>query len=112
MRSTPLKQQLFAGWLAVCLASCATEPTDTSPYPEADAHGIDGWELAEATDRLSQVDGMRGFLVARNGVIVLEEYFNAIGPDSTMGVRSVTKSFTSALIGIAIAEGFIDSTDD
>jgi len=112
MRSTLIKRQLFAGWLGVCLAACGTDPTDTSPYPEADAQGVDGWQLADATDRLSQVDGMRGFLVARNGVVVLEEYFNAIGPDSTMGVRSVTKSFTSALIGIAIAEGFIESTDD
>lgn len=112
MRSTLLRHLLFASWLGVCTASCATDPTDTSPYPVADAQGVDGWELADATDRLSRVEGMRGFLVARNGVIVLEEYFNAIGPDSTMDVRSVTKSFTSALIGIAIARGFIDSTED
>ena len=111
-RSTPLQRVVLTTCLSVGLASCSTEPTDTSPYPEADAQNVDGWELADATARLSQVDGMRGFLVSRNGVLMLEEYFNAIGTDSTMDVRSVTKSFTSALIGIAIARGFIESTDD
>ncbi|MFC1790914.1 serine hydrolase domain-containing protein [Gemmatimonadota bacterium] len=99
-------------WLVAVLASCSTGPTEPSPYPEADAQNVDGWELAEATANLSQVQGMRGFLVARNGVLVLEEYFNGIGPDSVMDVRSVTKSFTSALIGIALDRGFIESTDD
>ncbi len=110
--STRLQRVVLATCLSFFLASCSTEPTDTSPYPVADAQNVDGWELADAAVLLSQVDGMRGFLVARNGVLVLEEYFNAIGPDSTMDVRSVTKSFTSALIGIAITKGFIESTDD
>ncbi|UCG85002.1 MAG: serine hydrolase [Gemmatimonadota bacterium] len=109
---TLLQPVVLAICVGACLASCSTDPTETSPYPEADAQDVDGWELAEATSLLSQVDGMRGWLVARNGVLVLEEYFNAIGPDSTMDVRSVTKSFTSALIGIAIDRGLISSTDD
>jgi CubicO group peptidase (beta-lactamase class C family) len=112
LRSTLLPQVALATYLAVCLFSCSTEPTALSPYPEADAQNVDGWELADATARLAEVEGMRGFLVARNGVPLLEEYFNAIGPDSTMDVRSVTKSFTSALIGIAMDKGFIESTDD
>ncbi len=109
---TLLGWAVLATCLGVCLTSCATEPTDPSPYPEADAQDVDGWALANATTQLSRVDGMRGLLVARHGVLILEEYFNATGPDSTMDVRSVTKSFTSALIGIAIARGFIDGTDD
>jgi CubicO group peptidase (beta-lactamase class C family) len=92
--------------------SCSTDPTTPPPYPDAEAQDIDGWALADATARLSQVEGMRGFLVARNGVLVVEEYFNGIRADSTMDVRSVTKSFTSALIGIALARGDLESVDD
>ena len=103
---------VLTAWLLATLASCSTGPTEVSPYPEADAQDVDGWELASATTRLSEIDGMRGLLVARNGVLILEEYFNDIGSDSVMDVRSVTKSFTSALVGIAIEEGFIKSTDD
>ena len=106
------RRLMLTTWLVASLASCSTGSTDVSPYPEADAQNIDGQELAGATAVLSQIDGMRGFLVARNGILVLEEYFNGIGPESVMDVRSVTKSFTSALMGIAIDRGFIESTDD
>lgn len=97
---------------APLLLSCTDDPTGPSPYPEADAQNVDVWALVEATDRLSQIDGARGYLVARNGALIVEEYFNGIGPDSVMDVRSVTKSFTSALVGIALDQGFIESTED
>jgi CubicO group peptidase (beta-lactamase class C family) len=55
---------------------------------------------------------MKCLLVARNGVLVSEEYFQEEdGPESQHDVRSVTKSLTSALIGIAIEEGFIENVD-
>lgn len=99
----------LAVWI---FAAACNEPTEPIPYPRADEQNIDVWELVAATEVLSQVDGMRGFLVARNGVIVLEEYFGSIEPDSVLDVRSVTKSYTSALVGIAIGQGSIQSTDD
>lgn len=99
-------------WVFAALSSCSDDLSAPLPYPEADAQNVDVWELAKATERLSLVDGARGFLVARNGVLIVEEYFNGIGRDSVMDVRSVTKSFTSALVGIAIDKGFIGSTED
>ena len=49
-------------------------------------------------------------LVLRSGKLVLEKYFKPdyYGRDYRQPVRSVTKSFTSALIGIAIRQGSID----
>ncbi|UCD24290.1 MAG: serine hydrolase [Gemmatimonadota bacterium] len=112
LRSTLSQRLVLAIYAGAFLASCTTEIDDFPPYTDADAQNLDGWELYEATTQLSRVDGMRGFLVSRNGVLVVEEYFNAVGPDSVMDVRSVTKSFTSSLIGIAISAGFIESVDD
>ncbi|NPD89741.1 MAG: serine hydrolase [Asgard group archaeon] len=48
-------------------------------------------------------------LLVRNGFIVLEEYFNFFNENMTHRLYSVTKSITSALVGIAIREGFIES---
>ena len=48
-------------------------------------------------------------LVVRRGHIVLEEYRNAYTPQTKHHIQSVTKSFTSMLIGIAIHEGFIEN---
>ncbi len=60
-------------------------------------------------DRLGYVDGL---VVIRNGKLVLERYFNGYGPDAPHNVKSVSKSFLSALTGIALREGFIDSLDE
>ncbi|MGD9091718.1 MAG: serine hydrolase, partial [Anaerolineales bacterium] len=49
-------------------------------------------------------------IIVRNGYIVLEGYPNPeYGPNDRHVLWSATKSVTSALIGIAIKEGFIDS---
>lgn len=52
------------------------------------------------------------FIVVRNDVILYEGYFNGFRRDSILTSFSVSKSFTSALIGIAIDEGFIGSVND
>ena len=52
-------------------------------------------------------------IVVRNGYIVLEEYLAyGIGMERQHHLQSVTKSFTSFLIGIAIHEGFIEGVDE
>lgn len=53
-------------------------------------------------------------IVIRNGYIVYEDYPNSAvyGENSLHILHSVTKSFTSALIGIAIREGYIQNVLD
>lgn len=52
------------------------------------------------------------FIVIRDDAILYEGYFNGFRRDSILTSFSVSKSFTSALIGIAIDEGYIGSVDD
>ena len=80
----------------------------------------DGWEVStpEAeglqTSVLRELDGelARGrytppdaLLIARNGKLVYERYGNGFGPEKPHDLRSVTKSITSLLVGIAIDQG-------
>jgi CubicO group peptidase (beta-lactamase class C family) len=51
---------------------------------------------------------IKAFLVVRRGHLVYEGYFGGCGPDDAHLVASVTKSFISALIGIAINKGFLE----
>ncbi|UHA75492.1 serine hydrolase domain-containing protein [Paenibacillus sp. 481] len=53
-----------------------------------------------------------GFIVIKDGKIVNEQYFNGSFDCSRHLSMSVSKSVTSALIGIAIDEGKIKSVDD
>lgn len=46
-------------------------------------------------------------VVIKNGELILEEYFNNYNRDSLNDTRSVGKSFASALMGIAIKDGYL-----
>ena len=50
---------------------------------------------------------MYSTLVVRNGFLLAEGYFNGAAVDQARYVASVTKSFLSAMMGIAVHEGFI-----
>ena len=54
---------------------------------------------------------LHSMLVSQEDTLVLEEYFNGRRASDAANVKSVSKSIMSALVGIAIAEGHIDSVD-
>jgi CubicO group peptidase (beta-lactamase class C family) len=75
---------------------------------------IDPDLLADMMDRASG-DGyefLHALLIVRNGKLVFDEYFNGFTRDSMQHVQSTTKSFTSAVVGIAIDRGEIGSVHD
>jgi len=53
----------------------------------------------------------QAFIVIQDDAITYEKYFNGASRDSIVTSFSTAKSFTSALIGIAISEGHIRSVD-
>lgn len=46
-------------------------------------------------------------LIARHGVLVLEEYFHGWGPRTPHDTRSASKSITSTLVGTAVHQGLL-----
>lgn len=76
----------------------------------AQEQGMDADMLGKAGRYLAAYDAS-SLIVVRHGKIVLERYY--LGDrHSTSNVFSVTKSFISALTGIAIREGFIKDEED
>jgi CubicO group peptidase (beta-lactamase class C family) len=76
-----------------------------------DKHGI-SLDKMNIVDSLANSDNsLRSLLVVKDGFIVFEKYYNEGGIDESTEVWSVTKAFTSALIGIAIDQGYIDSPE-
>jgi CubicO group peptidase (beta-lactamase class C family) len=76
-----------------------------------DAH-IDSAPITALVEQIigTQATGLRtpyiqGLLVARHGMLVLEEYFYGFHRDRPHDTRSATKSLTTALVGIAIDMG-------
>jgi CubicO group peptidase (beta-lactamase class C family) len=62
-------------------------------------------KLLERTDTLA-------FLVIKDDTVLYEKYFDGYDHNSTVTSFSTAKSFASALVGIAIAEGRIASVED
>ncbi len=50
-------------------------------------------------------------LILQNGNVVFEHYFNGCGPETKHNLFSVTKSWLSCLIGIALERGVLPSID-
>ncbi|HEY6127294.1 MAG TPA: serine hydrolase [Candidatus Acidoferrum sp.] len=87
-------------------------PSVTWKRASPESQGLDSAVLAEALDFIrNKKIPLHSFLIVRNGVVVLDAYFYPYSGLEVHDVASVTKSFTSAAIGIAIEQGNIKSVD-
>lgn len=120
---------IFSG-LLFCLA-CSTckqlfkEPSLYTPYKVPDMLN-DGWSTASLEQqgmRLGPIDTMtrliasddfkniHSVVIIKNDKLVYENYFNGYDRDMLHNLYSASKSFTSALVGVAIDKGFITDTN-
>jgi len=68
--------------------------------------------LEAGIPELADSQGVFSLLVVRNGVLVVERYFNDATAGQSREIASASKSVMSALVGIAIDRGFIESVDE
>ena len=109
---------LVVTWLFLVIAHCS--PAASEEFPTAtwrtgspESQGLDSAVLVEAINyvRADHIP-LHSFLIVRNGVIILEAYFYPYSGREIHDVASVTKSFTSAAVGIAIEKGLVRSVDE
>jgi CubicO group peptidase (beta-lactamase class C family) len=88
-------------------------PTDEWLKSTPEEQGMDSTQLNELLDYIADhySKTIDSIIIARHGYIVLEEYPSGWNPDALHILHSVTKSFTSALIGIAIQKEFINNVN-
>lgn len=105
------------GALALLASAVLIPASPRSDWPTASPseHGLDPARLdglAAAIRAEREFPDLHSLLVVRNGVLVFEEYFHGHGPEELHSLQSVSKSVTSALVGIALARGDIRSVDE
>jgi CubicO group peptidase (beta-lactamase class C family)/penicillin V acylase-like amidase (Ntn superfamily) len=138
MENALLRALLFILLSTICLPFCA--PAQPYRVPEQtddgwrtaslDEVGIDEKKVREAINCIhdNTYENIHSILIVKDGKLVFEEYFSGytwgydddqyqgelvdFGIDTTHNLASVTKSFTSALVGIAIDRGFIRRIDE
>ncbi len=85
------------------------------PVSSPEEQGLNARLLAQLADEIRRGDllpRLHAMLVVRHGQLVLEEYFNGWRADRLHTLQSVSKSFTSALVGIALARGEFKGVDE
>jgi CubicO group peptidase (beta-lactamase class C family) len=117
-----LHERFAAMSLAAVLAAAGTgfavpqaAPSWDWPVSTPDEQGLDGKALAELTDLIRKgklCPRFHALLVIRHGHLAVEEYFNNWQRDRLHTLQSVSKSFTSALVGIAIARSKFKGVDE
>ena len=114
-------------WLLLMIALFIALPTvqaqegdaPTIPWPTEgwqssapEDEGMDGGDLDDMLAYIEDEDlDIDNIAIVRHGYLVFEHAFPPFSPTTRHHVYSVTKSFTSTLIGIAVAEGHISGLD-
>jgi CubicO group peptidase (beta-lactamase class C family) len=113
---------LFLGFVATAQVAAR----DELPTASAESVGIDSAAIAQLTEdiRAGKYKNIHSLLVLRSGKLVAEAYFQGederrgrplgsvrFDADTLHDLRSVSKSVTSALFGIAMASGAIRDID-
>lgn len=91
-------------------------PEQTSPIPEKTADISLPSDVADhpgqKPEKYLENHETVAFLLLKHDTIIYEKYLNGYTPATPVTSFSVAKSFVSALTGIAIDEGYIDSVKD
>ena len=114
---------LFTTTILLILVGCGQSPAeleviDYTPLPGDEwqvsapaEQGLDPDLVAELYHNAAELETLYGLLVIKNGHLIAEGYFNGGSVDQRAFMASATKSFTSALVGIALNQGCLSSVD-
>ena len=115
---------LFGSLILAGLFGCYPSVADLGEVVYTPFRLEDGWEVstpeAEGVDpqlvarlywEAAKLETLYGLLVIKNGRLIAEDYFNGAEVDQQEGRQSVTKSVTSALVGLALEQGYLTSVE-
>jgi CubicO group peptidase (beta-lactamase class C family) len=105
-----MKRFLWPVWAAILIGSGADGSTVDGDLhlsrSSPEAQGIASGEILgfiEAAER--ELDALHSFMLVRHGHVVAEGWWAPYGPERPHTLYSLSKSFTSTAVGIAVAEG-------
>jgi CubicO group peptidase (beta-lactamase class C family) len=94
---------------------CKFTDYDSDPYDwpvsSPEDQGIDSRILSNAFDHAERLGFVHSLLLVRDGKLIGERYFNGTDKYYADHTCSTGKSYTSALVGIALGENFLTSLD-
>lgn len=102
------------GWFLICglLALARALASDPLPRANPESQGLSSAGLLRFIDGLDQkTGGIHGLMLLRHGHVVLEGSWAPYDASTRHELYSLSKSFTSAAVGFAVAEGLFGIDD-
>lgn len=118
-----MKQNIYFCLVALLFSVTACNQSYQITTPQPDYWPTHGWLLDEPSNhgmdeaKLSQIEShvleaLDSLIIIRHGYIVYEKYYNGYDEATLHDVASVTKSWTSASVGVAQAQGKLTNLDE
>ena len=84
-----------------------------APLPRStpEEQGVSSAAVLSCIEALDKIDSMNTFMLVRHGHVVAEGWWAPYSAESPHALYSLSKSFTSTAVGMAIAEGKINLSD-
>ena len=82
------------------------------PLATPATYDYDAIQLNNYYSKLENWKRLRGLLVVKDDKLIIEKYFKGTDKYDAFNVHSITKSITSALVGIGIDKGIIPSEEE
>ncbi|HAB15271.1 MAG TPA: serine hydrolase [Verrucomicrobiota bacterium] len=91
----------------------ASEPLSQAlPRSTPEAQGVSSSGVLAFLEAADQVDAMNSFMLVRHGQVVAEGWWTPYNAASNHELYSLSKSFTSTAVGMAIADGRLSLDDE
>jgi CubicO group peptidase (beta-lactamase class C family) len=106
--------------LIICLAlvtaivaSLAAAPKSFAfPRSTPEAQGVSSKAVLEFVEALDRIDAMNSVMIVRHGKVIAEGWWAPYRAEDNHELYSLSKSFTSTAVGLAVAEGRLSIDDE
>lgn len=82
------------------------------PRSAPEVQGVSSPDVLAFVEAVDQVDAMNSFMLVRHGHVVAEGWWTPYRPEARHSLYSLSKSFTSTAVGLAIHEGKFSVSDE
>ena len=106
IRITIISVLILSNFLFV---ACIKDHRSKSPLPSQEESKLK--DLKYILDQAEDMSFIKSLIVIQNGNLVFERYMNGGHADLQNDIKSASKSILSALLGIAIRDGYVESID-
>ncbi len=104
---------VFATLLALCLGATTGSRAAATELPRStpEAQGLPSQAVRDFVEACDKINTLHSVMVLRHGRVIAEAWWKPEAPDKPHILYSLSKSFTSTAVGLAIEEGKLNLND-